>query len=243
MCCIRWQCRIMVTGRTCSGCTSSFLRQQLFVTSSACTTWERTSTLSHDQPRTLPCTSRPHTVASTSSTNFSFSEPTTKSSTAQARLQKLWPLNTATQLPLSCSAGELMCFPELPSYPFLLTLRASLFSVSFGCPTPVTSQSPCGLQVQLPLTPQIESRRQVISSAGGPESGNRVKQEQWDKFKTSLSEHNVNSISRSSSPQLFKKIQLSFQDMKKWQELRRHPSPCMRKPGILQPLIFTTDPF
>ena len=33
--------------------------------------------------------------------------------------------------------------------------------------------------------------------AGGPASGNRVEQAVWDKFKTSLTEHNVNSISRS----------------------------------------------
>ena len=32
---------------------------------------------------------------------------------------------------------------------------------------------------------------------GGPESGNPVPQAAWDKFKLSLSEHNVNSISRS----------------------------------------------
>jgi hypothetical protein len=32
--------------------------------------------------------------------------------------------------------------------------------------------------------------------AGGPESGNRVKQDIWDNFKQILTEHNVNSISR-----------------------------------------------
>jgi hypothetical protein len=123
----------------------------------------------------------------------------------------------------------------------------SLQPVSFDCPTPVTLPSPCGLQVQLPLTltPTLAAMKAL---AGGPDNGDRVTYERRDGFRASLSDHNVRQHQqvifhvnlRNTEPACMNIIQFL-------QELRRHPLTCMRKSGILHHLVlqaklFSTHP-